>query len=198
MLSVMRKLIYLFVAAILWSCGDDQTSHAQKPVSDQEVTALMQSAESVLSLLRERKSGKDDPELISYEIAVDKNTGVITLVNFKAEPFFPIGDEDEMGRLSGQSYSVDCTINGKTTTTSCDGKISCGKAVAACLDAGGCATICAAPRPYNATHKLDLNFLESKGLKPDELGVIKDLPAIDIERSAASGTLASVKIYSLI
>ena len=65
-------------------------------------------------------------------------------------------------RSSGDKYQVSCSNGDKSWDKECDGKWSCGKAIAKCLDEGGCAEICALRLEYYAPEKIF--FLDSEVL----------------------------------
>ena len=50
--------------------------------------------------------------------------------------------------IAADDYQVDCDNGESSWSGDCDGKWSCGKLIAKCLDEGGCATICQQTMAY--------------------------------------------------
>lgn len=65
-------------------------------------------------------------------------------------------------RSTGDNYQVTCSNGNNSWKKDCDGKWSCGKAIANCLDEGGCAEICVLKLEYYAPEKIF--FLDSEVL----------------------------------
>ncbi len=194
---------YLVILALFFavSCADESSTPKpqQTPLSvDERVDALVKSIQPVFASLREKTTSKEDMYLISYEVAMDTETGELTLLNFQSEDLFPIAGREEYARIAADKYVVECVNGGKKTSTSCDGQVSCGKAISACLESGGCATICQAPKPYKTIQDDDLRYFEGKGVETSLLKTIVNLPTINLDKSKSQGTLTSVKLYSLI
>lgn len=52
-------------------------------------------------------------------------------------------------RSIAADYQVDCDNGDDSWSKECNGKLSCGKLIAKCLDQGGCATICEQSMAYS-------------------------------------------------
>ena len=192
------KLFCLIVLplAFNFSCKDEQSKPENVPIDPLEIQSLVNGFQPFFDNVNARKEA---PELISYELVADRATGKITLLNFQEESFFPIFGEEEMGRLKGDTkYTVECTKGGKTTTHECSGKISCGRKIAACLEAGGCATICKSPKSFNDIRATDISFLKSYGFNNTALNYIKSLPQLDLVDAKSHGNLSSIKFYHMV
>ncbi|MEM0940467.1 MAG: hypothetical protein AAGI25_11875 [Bacteroidota bacterium] len=137
------------------------------------------------------------PELISYEILADPETGVFTLLNFKEESYFPIdGIADANARTV---YSIHCTKGEETIwTKECNNKSSCGSLVADCLELGGCTNVCKNPNGFTSIRNSDIILLESYGVSSNYINMIKTLPTINLSVGLSKNTISSVKLYKLI
>lgn len=72
-----------------------------------------------------------------------ENTAVIDFIEEREPDFFVLEIPKPSGsRVTGPSYTVECSNGSKSWTKSCDSKLSCGTLIKECLDQGGCASIC--------------------------------------------------------
>lgn len=194
-----NTLVVLILLALSFGCSDSNEQAVKKPIQidGEKINSMVQSIQPLFTSLKDKANGREEPKAITYEVVTDLSTGEITLLNFKLEEFFPIAGREAYAR-EGTKYTVDCTVGGKTTSTTCDGKFSCGSAIADCLDKGGCASICEAPKGFNVLRENDIRFFIDQGVSAGDLKSISGLPTFDLERARATGTLASVKVTSFI
>src|SRR5690606_37423369 len=143
--------------------------------------------------LRTKANEREETKAVTYEVVTDLATGEMTLLNFKLESFFRIAGRAAYAK-ERTKFTAEFTVVGKTTSETCDGKFSCGSAIADCLDKGGCATICEALKVYKVIRDNDLKFFTDQGVSINDLKKISALPTLDLERARAHGTLASVKL----
>lgn len=86
----------------------------------------------------------EDYKILTFEVVKNLKTNEISIQNEQVVEFYPLDKNlDYLNRTSSSSYQVDCDNGDKSWSKSCDGKLSCGRLIAKCLDEGGCATICA-------------------------------------------------------
>lgn len=197
----MKNFLIVVALFVVFSCAEQPSGVTvqRKEITQERIDALVQSAQPLFNALRTNAKGKSDLTMVSYELVVDRATGDMTLLNFQSETFFSFIEEDESARAEGAGkYVVECHNNGKTTRTECSSNISCGSAIKACLDAGGCANICEAPKPLSAVRVDDVAFLQQNGLQPKDIQSILDLPSKNLEIGKAAGTLSSIKLYAQI
>ncbi|HYF69599.1 MAG TPA: hypothetical protein VD884_15745 [Ohtaekwangia sp.] len=194
-----NTLVVLILLALSFGCSDSNEPATKKTQQSdgEKINLMVESIQPIFASLRTKANGREEPKAITYEVVTDLATGEMTLLNFKLEEFFPIAGRAAYAK-EGTKYTVECTVGGKTTSKTCDGKFSCGSAIADCLDKGGCATICEAPKGYNVIRDSDLKFFIDQGVSVNDLKRITGLPTLDLERARATGTLASVKLTSLI
>lgn len=197
----MKKLLFVpLLLSLLFSCSDENANStnfkapSEERSDEERIDALINHINPVLGNITSKRG---DISLISYEIVKNKETNEITILNFQQESYFPTEGKEAYSRIAGDSYTVECTTNGKTTTTKCDGKLSCGKAIANCLDNGGCATICkndvaAKPKTYGDIRSADIALLQELGLSKKDLKTINSLPSITLTNTSI---INSVKIY---
>ncbi|WP_437823062.1 hypothetical protein [Tenacibaculum mesophilum] len=87
----------------------------------------------------------NDENVIYIDVEYDKKNNTIKyLSSVEAEAdFFVLDSEEEIQkRIDKGTYEVTCKGATGEFTESCEGKVSCGKLIYECLQAGGCATIC--------------------------------------------------------
>ena len=70
--------------------------------------------------------------------------------SIEKEPDFFILESEKsvIQRMAKVDYQVSCDNGDSSWDEGCEGKWSCGKLIAKCLDEGGCATICRARMAY--------------------------------------------------
>lgn len=68
----------------------------------------------------------------------------------KEPDFFILESPKEIAhRNIAADYQVDCDNGDDSWSAECNGKLSCGRLIAKCLDEGGCATICESSMVYS-------------------------------------------------
>ena len=172
-----------------FSCADDGAGQAPRTSTD--VEPIESTIAAVEPLFERLKSAPGDYTL-SLELARDPATSKLAILNFRKEDSLPVQ------AAGGKKYTVSCTSGGKTTATSCDGAYSCGTAVSACLDSGGCAEVCKAPMTIQEQRDIDREFLEGEGLASEELS--NGLPSYDVDsfqKAVDEGTVTSVTISTV-
>jgi hypothetical protein len=140
----------MITTCIFYSCDKDNL------VEDLKGETLTYDAffEKVIS----SKINIEKEHALYFDYKWNKKTNLITIVSItEREPdFFVLENRDSSTpkpKMAYASYTVECTVGGNTTSTTCDGKISCGSAIAKCLDRGGCATICQNRMAYIPQYK---------------------------------------------
>lgn len=95
------------------------------------------------------KTSNENIIYIDYELN-SKDKTIKYLKSIEKEPdFFILESEKSVTRkMAKVDYQVSCDNGGSSWDEGCDGKWSCGKLIAKCLDQGGCATICQGRMAY--------------------------------------------------
>ena len=182
------------------SCQGSEQSTSLEEIQTVEldistIESLIKEFDPMFENVNARKEG---PELISYELVADLESGAITLLNFQEESFFPIADSSSYARTA-TVYTVECTKGDETVwTKECDSKWSCGTAINDCLKIGGCASICENPNGFSTIRTLDINFLKSYSVRDGYINSLVSLPQINLFRARQLGTLSSIKLYKLV
>lgn len=142
----MKKIIKTTIALIILS-GIFYSCDKENAVMDLKGETLTYDAFFEKVVASDIKIDKD--HVLYFDYTWNKKTNLITVNNIiEREPSFFVlekstaSSKSTNAKASKGAYTVECTKGGKTTSTTCDGKFSCGSAIADCLDKGGCATIC--------------------------------------------------------
>ncbi|WP_034060545.1 hypothetical protein [Lacinutrix jangbogonensis] len=148
----LKKISFLLLLALTFSSIVFVSCQNEEVNPEQELTQIDSDASKIDKLLVDYKSNlvkkastlKDD-QIITFEVVKNLKTGEITIQNQKVVSFFPIDEKSTYYNKISDSYQVSCDRGGGGSddwSKDCDGKWSCGKLIAACLDEGGCSTIC--------------------------------------------------------
>lgn len=184
----------LFIGVITLSCSDAKAEDTLEnhQIDEEKINNLFTLVDSKLKdkiqTMRQNNGDKVIQKVISFLIIMDNTTGKIGLANFKEENYFaPItyalsSKKVQKGNKIGGGYTVSCTGGSEGDwEKECSGKISCGRAIADCLDQGGCAKICENEMQekleLNAKDYLDLDYNESKDFENIKL---KNISAVKI------------------
>jgi hypothetical protein len=131
-------------------------------------------------------------EMISYEILKDRETGAMAVLNFRAELFFPVASREEYVRIATDTFILDEAGHRSRAG------LSAAKAVAGSLETGWCSDIYKKGKAIVSIVQADQRFFGIRGLA-SEYASISELFQIDeLEQAKVRGSLASVKLYTLI
>jgi hypothetical protein len=138
-----ESLMYFLVAMILFitSCKNNSNEMNVKNIND------------IVSEMKEVKISNND-NAVYADIQYNVKTGEILTYKIAEREldivWIPTLSEKVL-KTRGNSYKITCSVaaykdsDGKPSKeTTCDGAYGCGNKMKACLDAGGCATICKA------------------------------------------------------
>ena len=143
----MRKFTFVLLVSLLSfiSCNDNESTLSSLENQTLSVETFFEKV-SAMNL----KTSKENIIYIDYEW--DTKNKTIKYLGFEEkEPDFFILESDESVANRATAYEVSCDRGGDGTKNwheDCDGKWSCGKLIAKCLDEGGCATICQQKMAY--------------------------------------------------
>ncbi len=153
-----NTMLFLF-ALSLFSCSkkeDNLNSLENRPLHFEEFF------EKVSSM--DLKTSQENIIYIDYNWDPTNKTMELLKTEEKEPDFFILeSDKTIAARIAKDDYQVECDRGGDGKddwSKDCDGKWSCGKLIAKCLDEGGCATICKqrlAYSPQTRTFYLGLN-----------------------------------------
>ncbi len=199
----MKLITFLFtLPSCCWllSCQEstEASSGTDTQVSQLSLAAIERILEDFDPMFQSLTGSADDLEYLSYEMVADLETGAITLLNFRRASLFPIAGVEEYARLA-TVYTVECN-NGETTiwTRECNGKFSCGNLIKNCLEQGGCAMVCESPSSFEDIRENDLLVLNDLNVSEHYIDMLLNLPPIDLQRAAQTGTVVSVQLYRLL
>ena len=144
MKSTLKITLMLCSLIFIFSCSNED-KESTKELSQFETDALK--IDELLNAYRPnleyKSSTMSDDKVITFEVVKNLKTNIITIENEKVVSFFPIDTKSSYYNRSSGAYQVDCTGGSSGDwSESCDGKWSCGRLIAQCLDEGGCAAIC--------------------------------------------------------
>ena len=187
--------IGILLFASLWSisCSDNKAMDPKNHLTDEEqinemFTLVDSKITTRVQTLRQENGDKVMQKAITFLVIKDNKSGQIGLANFKEETIFgPItlmmSKKTQNIQNSGGGYVVSCTGGSEGDwEKECSGKFSCGKAIAECLDQGGCANICEKPQEKE---ELVFNAEEYLGLSDrDDLTLtdLEDISVVEIAR----------------
>lgn len=142
----MTRVFYpslLLVVFLLLGCEKEV---GLEKVNNREYSSINDLLESLESKTTPAEYG------IFTEIVYDKSTGSVEIIKTAEKElgieylfFYMEADEDRKNLPveSRANYTVSCSGGSEGEwEEDCNGKISCGRLVARCLDEGGCATVC--------------------------------------------------------
>ncbi|CAL2076621.1 hypothetical protein [Tenacibaculum sp. 190524A02b] len=149
------KRIFVFTLLVsslfLSSCQSDDTSPINEIKGEQ--LAISDFFEKIAAM--NLKVPEGNVVYISY--SYDKANGLIEFLESEEREFpFPIYLAESKDAIKGKTfakdeYKVSCEMGGtgsQNWTKTCSSAWKCGKLAKKCLDAGGCATVCAAQMVY--------------------------------------------------
>ena len=110
------------------------------------------------------KTSQENVIYIDYKWNPNKRTIEYLKSEEKEPDFFILESPKNLAQrdafIAADDYQVNCDNGESSWSGDCDGKWSCGKLIAKCLDEGGCATICQqtmAYAPQTKTFYLSVN-----------------------------------------
>ena len=110
------------------------------------------------------KTSQENVIYIDYKWNPNKKTIEYLKSEEKEPDFFILESPKNLAQrdafIAADDYQVNCDNGESSWSGDCDGKWSCGKLIAKCLDEGGCATICQqtmAYAPQTKTFYLSVN-----------------------------------------
>jgi len=177
------------------SCHWDETVSfgVCEPESDEErIERMVESIQPLLVFFRARSSGKEGMEMLSYEIVRDRKTGAMAVLNFKTELFFPVASREEYVRIATDTFILDQAGNRSRAG------VSAAKAIASGLETGWCSATYKKGRPIVSIVHADQRFFGVRGLASEYTRISEWFQIADLEEGKARGSLASVKLYTLI
>ncbi len=163
------KRIYLFVVAMLIlmtaiiACtkeGDSILNVEEESLESMVWNAM--SYEEFFEKISEMDIQLDEENLIyiNYEWNSAEKTFKLLSIEEKEPDFFVLDFKPNIETKGNKEinkeikdYQVVCDLGEDSWEESCNGKFSCGKLIAKCLDEGGCATMCNNTMAYNPESK---------------------------------------------
>ena len=98
------------------------------------------------------KTSQENVIYIDYKWNPNKKTIEYLKSEEKEPDFFILESSKNLAQrdafIAADDYQVNCDNGESSWSGDCDGKWSCGKLIAKCLDEGGCATICQQTMAY--------------------------------------------------
>lgn len=135
--KILKITFVLFLSLTFFACSEDDNLNSLENQSLQYETFFKKVSSMNLKISQEN--------VIYIDYKWDANKKTIEYLNSeeKEPDFFILESEKSLNtRRMAADYQVSCDNGADSWDKSCDGKWSCGRLIADCLDQGGCATIC--------------------------------------------------------
>lgn len=144
MKSLLKNTTIFLFALLVFSCSQEEDNLTSLKNQSLKFETFFERVSSM-----NLKTSNENIIYIDYEWNA-KNKTIKYLNSIEKEPdFFILESEKNVAqRIAADEYQVSCDNGDSSWDEGCDGKWSCGKLIAKCLDEGGCATICQARMAY--------------------------------------------------
>lgn len=138
---LLKNIMIILLALTIFSCSQEEDSLNSLENQSFQYETFFKKVSSM-----NLKTSQENVIYIDYKWDATKKTIEYLNSEEKEPDFFILESEKSIAaRMAADDYQVDCDRGGTGSdnwSEDCDGKWSCGKLIAKCLDEGGCATIC--------------------------------------------------------
>ena len=140
MKSLLKILTFLLFALITFSCIQRENDLSSIENQSLELEKFFEKVSSM-----NLKTSQENVIYIDYKWNPNTKTIAYLKSEEKEPDFFILESPKNLAErdafIAADDYQVDCDNGESSWSGDCDGKWSCGKLIAKCLDEGGCATI---------------------------------------------------------
>lgn len=159
MKNLLKISTFLFLTLLTFSCSQEEDNLSSLENQKLDFETFFEKVSSM-----NLETSQENVIYINYKWDATKKT-IEYLNSEEKEPnFFILESSKDIAQkndvIAAADYQVDCDNGDNSWSKECDGKFSCGRLIADCLDECGCATICQqrmAYAPQTKTFYLSVN-----------------------------------------